>query len=75
MASKRQNVAKYEFRSQRGRVIRAGITKRPLPDREAELRREEDAPRGYIEQVGRRTTEEAARKWESEHPQGTPPGG
>ena len=75
MARARRDTAKYRFTSQTGKPIRSGITNRPLEKRLAELRREENAPRGRIEQVGRRTTYPAARKWEDQQPDGTPPGG
>lgn len=66
---------KYELRSEGGKLIRKGITGRPLKQREAELRREENAPRASIKQIGRKTTHDAARKWEDRQGKGTPPGG
>ena len=66
---------KYKFYNPDGTVNRSGISKRPLQERERELRREENLPKGRIRQVGRATTEEAARDWEKQQRTGTPPGG
>ena len=51
---------KYQFKVG-NKVVHGGITKN-LGRREAEHRRK--WPKGHIQQVGRRTTEEAARAWE-----------
>lgn len=52
---------KYDFKV--GNKIRhSGITSRPLEVREAE--RQQRWPSGHIVQVGRATTEGAARAWE-----------
>ena len=72
MANKPRDTAKYQL-VDNGRIIRSGITKRPLEVRERELKREEG--RGTVRQVGRRTTDEAARAWEKRQRKGTPPGG
>lgn len=69
-----QDTAKYHFLGPNGRTIRSGITSQELEDRERQLRRETGI-NGTIEQVGRRTTREAARDWEDEQSRGTPPGG
>ena len=63
----------YKYHYKEGnRIIRSGITD-DLERREGEHQQEN--PRGHITQVGRRTTEEAARSWEDKQPKGTPPGG
>lgn len=54
---------KYHFKDGR-RVVHGGITN-DLVRREQEHRR--TWPSGHIRQVGRRTTEEAARRWEREN--------
>jgi hypothetical protein len=53
---------KYHFKI-RNRIVKGGITQ-DLDRREQELQRE--WPRGHIRQIGRRTTEEAARDWEKQ---------
>lgn len=47
----------------RHEIIHEGITT-DLERREQE--HQQQCPKGHIKQVGRRTTEEAARKWEKE---------
>ena len=69
-----RDTRKYHFKSQSGKILHSGITRRPIAEREAEHRRTL-AARGYIEKVGNRTTWEAARKWEDKQPKGSPPGG
>ena len=59
--SKPRNTAKYDF-IVGGRIVHSGITQRPLEERERELRRKYGP--GRINQVGHRTTDEAAREWE-----------
>ena len=51
---------KYDFKIT-NKIVHSGITI-DLERREEEL--EEKWPRGHIVQIGRRTTEEAAREWE-----------
>lgn len=51
---------KYDFKVC-NKIVHSGITKN-LERRESE--HEQKWPKGHIVQVGRRTTEEAARKWE-----------
>jgi len=70
-----RNHRKYELLDEHGNIIRKGITRRPLEEREAELRRTENNPKARIRQVGRATTPEAAREWERKQRTGTPPGG
>ena len=74
MSQNPRDTAKYRFRRPDGTIIRSGISRRPLPERESELRRESNR-RGTIEQVGRRTTDGGARAWEKRQRTGTPPGG
>jgi len=58
----KRDTCKYHFK--RGnKIIHSGITN-DLERREQEHRQE--CPDGHIFQVGRRTTEEAAREWEQE---------
>ena len=57
---KRRDTYKYQFKVS-NKIVHGGITK-DLERREREHR--EEWPKGHIKQVGRRTTEEAARKWE-----------
>jgi predicted GIY-YIG superfamily endonuclease len=54
---------KYHFKVGR-KIVHSGITQ-DLARRGQE--HEKRWPTGHIVQVGRRTTEEAARKWEREH--------
>lgn len=65
---------KYQFERPDGTIIRKGITRRDLQVRERELQRDVHQ-RGRIRQVGRATTEDAARAWEKRQLKGTPPGG
>ena len=61
--SKSRNTYKYQFK--RGnKILHEGITK-DLERREKEHQANIDS-KGHIKQVGRRTTEEAAKKWEEE---------
>lgn len=57
-----RNTHKYQFK-EGNRILHGGITD-DLERREAEHR--ETWPNGHIMQVGRRTTEEAARQWEKD---------
>ena len=61
MVTKRDTY-KYQFKIG-GRIIHRGITN-DLDRREQE--HQQKWPNGHITPVGRRTTEEAARKWEDE---------
>jgi CubicO group peptidase (beta-lactamase class C family) len=65
-SQKLRNYRRYEFRRADGTVIRSGVTRRPLRQREAELRREENR-RGTIHHVGPAVTEGTARAWEKRH--------
>jgi len=60
--SKPRNTYKYHFKVGH-KVVHSGITI-DLERREREHQRE--YPTGHIKQVGRRTTKEAARDWETE---------
>lgn len=60
--SKRYDTYKYQFKVGK-KIVHGGITN-DLERREQE--HQKDDPTGHIEQVGRRTTEEAARKWAKE---------
>ena len=62
MAQKTRNTYKYQYKKGNS-VIHGGITKDP-ERREQEHQR--TWPGGHLRQVGRRTTEEAAREWERE---------
>ena len=53
---------KYHFKKG-NKIVHGGITK-DLERREKE--HQQEWPNGHIKQVGRKTTEEAARKWEEE---------
>ncbi len=57
---KRYDTYKYQFKVGR-KIVHCGITDN-LERREQE--HQEKWPKGRIKQVGRRTTEDAARKWE-----------
>jgi len=57
---KPRNYYKYDFKIG-NKIIHSGITK-DLERREPEHKQK--WPKGHIVQIGRRTTEEAARKWE-----------
>ena len=61
MANKR-DTSKYVFKEGR-KVVHGGITN-DLERREVE--HQQEWPKGHIKQVGRKTTEDAARKWEKE---------
>lgn len=54
---------KYHFKVS-NKIVHGGITN-DLERREQEHK--QTWPNGHIKQVGNRTTEEAARKWEEEH--------
>ena len=74
MAGEPRNHRKYQFKRPDGTIIRSGITRRNPQTRERELQRGVNRS-GHLEQVGRATTEEAARAWEKRQRKGTPPGG
>ena len=57
-----RNTYKYQFKVG-NEIKRGGITK-DLERREVE--HQQQWPKGHIKQVGRRTTEDAAREWEQE---------
>lgn len=57
---KRRDTYKYDFKVGY-KIAHSGITN-DLERREQELKRK--WPKGHIAQVGKKTTEEAARKWE-----------
>ena len=59
---KRYDTYKYQFKVGR-KIVHGGITDN-LERREEE--HQEKWPKGHIKQVGRRTTKDAARKWEKE---------
>ena len=59
---KKQDTYKYHFKV-RNKIVHRGITD-DLERREEEHRQE--WPGGHIKQVGRKTTEEAAREWEEQ---------
>lgn len=54
---------KYQGRV-KGKIVHGGITERSLEDRQQELNRK--YPGIKLKQVGRATTEEAARQWEKD---------
>lgn len=58
--AKTRDTYKYQFK-QGNKVVHGGITN-DLERREVE--HQQKYGKGHIKQVGRRTTEEAARKWE-----------
>ena len=58
---KARNTAKYHLIKNR-KVVRRGITDRPLEDREYEHQKE--YPGSHIKQIGRKTTREKALEWE-----------
>lgn len=70
-----RNYRKYSFENPDGTIIRKGITRRPLEERERELRRTENKPKGRIRQQGLSVSYESAREWEDRQQKGTPPGG
>lgn len=59
---RKRDYYKYVFKDRR-KIVHGGITT-DLKDREKQHQRK--WPKGHILQVGHRTTEEAARKWEEE---------
>ena len=61
--AKPRNTHKYKFKIG-NKVVHGGITK-DLERRD--LEHKQTWPKGHIVQVGRKTTEEAARKWEEEN--------
>ena len=62
MADQPRDTYKYQFKVE-NKVMHGGITN-DLARREAEHRQK--WPKGHIKQVGRRTTEKAARGWEKD---------
>ena len=66
---KKRDIYKYEFKIG-NKIVYGGIS-RDLERREQEHKRTY-GEKGHIKQVGRRTTEEAARKWEIERPRSLP---
>ena len=60
--TKTRDTYKYHLKVGR-KIVHGGITN-DLERREREHKQK--WPRGHIKQIGRRTTEEAARKWEEE---------
>lgn len=63
MSNTPRDTYKYQFKVG-NKIVHGGITK-DLERREKE--HQQEYPDGHIKQVGRRTTEEAAREWENEH--------
>ena len=61
--AKLRDTCKYHFKV-RNKIVHGGITD-DLERREQE--HQQKWPKGHIRQVGRRTTEEAAREWEEEN--------
>ncbi len=57
---KRRDTYKYDFKKG-NKIVHSGITD-DLDRREKE--HQQKWPKGHIKQVGKRTTEEAAREWE-----------
>ena len=60
--TKERDTYKYQFKVG-NKIVHGGITN-DLDRRDAEHK--QTWPKGHIKQVGRATTEEAARKWEEE---------
>lgn len=60
---KPRNTYKYYFKVG-NKIVHGGITK---DLRRRELEHQQEWPKGHIVQVGRRTTEETARKWEKDN--------
>lgn len=58
-----RDTRKYRYKVG-NKIVHRGITTRPLEERESEHRQK--WPKGHIEQVGRATTEDAARQWEQD---------
>ena len=75
--AKKHDTYKYQFKVG-NKIVHGGITN-DLERREQEHK--QDHPKGHIKQVGRKTTEEVARKWEKdksygvEYPGPQPPSG
>jgi hypothetical protein len=65
--SKKRDTYKYVFKVGR-KIVHGGITN-DLDRREQEYKQQ--WPKGNIVQVGRRTTEAAAKKWEKDHNRGS----
>lgn len=63
MGQKKRDIYKYQFKIG-NRIMHGGITT-DLERREQEHKRTY-GEKGHIKQVGRRTTEDAARKWEED---------
>ncbi len=61
--AKKRDTYKYQFKVG-NKIVHGGITN-DLERREQE--HQQNHPKGHIKQVGRRTTEEAARKWEKDN--------
>ena len=61
--AKSRDTFKYQFKIG-NKIVHGGITN-DLDRREKE--HQQKWPEGHIKQVGHRTTEEAARDWETEH--------
>ena len=61
--AKSRDTFKYQFKIG-NKIVHGGMTN-DLDRREKE--HQQKWPEGHIKQVGRRTTEEAARDWETEH--------
>ena len=59
---KKRDTYKYKFKV-KNKIVHKGITD-DLERRESEHQRK--WPKGHIKQEGRKTTEEAARKWEKD---------
>lgn len=60
--AKPRNYSKYQFKVG-NKIVHGGITK-DLERRE--LEHQQKWPGGHIKQVGRKTTEDAAREWEKD---------
>jgi len=58
----KRDTAKYHFKVG-NKIVHGGISK-DLEQREAE--HQQKWPKGHIKQVGKKTTQDAARKWEKE---------
>ncbi len=63
MGKEPRDTYKYQFKDGH-KIVHGGITK-DLERREKE--HQQEYPDGHMKQVGRKTTEEAAREWEKEH--------
>ncbi len=60
--SKRRDTYKYHYKTG-NKIVHSGITD-DLERREQE--HQQEWPKGHIKQVGQKTTEDAARKWEED---------